>query len=229
MKTALDSTPLRLKEVPIEGTAYSALEPLDPKQYLTIPERVAIARRIQELAPKLPHYVVVNRRFVPKKEGPALPTKGDLMETPTKKNEKKPAEKPAAAFHSRNDSANSGHAATLAADAEAAAKQQPKPTAAPTTKGTAVKKPAAAKKPAAPKKPSAHVAGISGKLEKFAGYPLDAKVAKVSDKHDFVKGSIREQVFLKLLRATTVAEAKKVSTDPWHLRNAVKTHRIKIG
>lgn len=88
-----------------------------------------------------------------------------------------------------------------------------------------------AKKPAKAtpmKSPSAHVAGLSGKLEKFAGYPLTAKVTALKKDHDFVKGSIREQIFLKLLRATTVGEAKKVSSDPWHLRTAVKTRRIKV-
>ena len=69
----------------------------------------------------------------------------------------------------------------------------------------------------------------STSVKEFAGFAPDAKIKVLVKESGFHEGSIRDQVFKKLLRCATVADAKKVSSDPWHLRTAVKSKKLKVG
>lgn len=255
MKTPLEQSSLRLKEVPIEGTTYFSLEPLEPGQYMTIPERVAIARRIQELNEKIPKYVRVERRGadhagssatrdgVVEAAGTTQPTQTEkTMETDKTTKSVLPAGgldvDEITRAHARNvkevkkrDEAKAKADAAAKAKADAAAKAKAASRAEVKAAVKAKVKKIAAKKSAVKKDadPAARVAGVSAAPEKFAGYPLTARITVVSKESDFVDGSIRDQVFKKLLRCTTVAEAQKVSSDPWHLKNAVKKNRVKVA
>lgn len=238
-----------LREVPIDGTPYLALELVDPKRTPTLSERVAIALRIQANHGKTPIYVAKTERAAPPaaREGEVA---GD-----TDVNQR---EGEAKMFITEGSTSSAGAAGSSGLDADeitrAHAKNvkevkkreeekkkadaaKAKADAAKKAKEAAARKKAKAapvaptRKPAAAAKPSAHVAGISGRKDpsEFAGYPLDAKITVLKKEHDFADGSIRAEVFKKLCRCATVGEAKKVSTDPWHLRTAVKTKRLKVG
>ncbi|MFH1819079.1 MAG: hypothetical protein ABIK08_12855 [Pseudomonadota bacterium] len=65
-------------------------------------------------------------------------------------------------------------------------------------------------------------------LKLFAGFPLTAKLTVKSKSSDFREGSIRDTAFLGILRAKTVAEAREISRDPWHLRTAVETGKVEV-
>lgn len=245
-----DPLPEGLVEFEVPNSTYKLLrlKNSDPTCAPTQAQRHAIAARLLELAGKLPRYIPGHT--VPPtttKSAPAAPRSGDSdqagasrkelkMETETTSNTM-PGTDDITRMHAKNlketKKADAAKVKAAKAKAASAARSQAKAKAAIKASKKAPA-PVAKKKTASPLATGAKAAQAASKKAastdraEFAGYPLTAKVKVISAESEFNQGSIRDTVFRKLCKATTVTEARKASPDPWHLKNAVKTHRIKV-
>lgn len=222
----------RLVEVEVPGTPYKLLGPATPGQYLTIPERVVIARRLNELDGKLPKYVMTRRNperaeSAAAREGENSAAdltlthpEGEVMNTSTTetKSEAKPEK-----------SAEKSDTVTMSGRQFLESKGVKRP-----AKKPAAKKPAAkpaAKKPAAKDTdPKAHVAGVSAaKAKGNGGFDDEQKISWLVKENPRRGGSDTHRRFAKYFGSKTVGEYFKKGGTAGDLRWDVKHKYLTVS